>query len=145
MVTTGERQMTALNSARNRGTRIFTIDLENNVGVHASKNPASSAAGLMKFESEQDLAALVANWPSSRLVEVWNKLPGAQRLGRFTDRKTAVRRIWKAVVGGERGGKEDEATRGGTSPSRGNVAVKAKSLGPSSTKAEQILALLRRP
>jgi len=136
--------MTASNSARNQPIRpSFTIGLDNI--VHASRNPASSAAGLVKFGSEEDLAALAANWPAARLVEIWNKLPRVKRVGKFTDRSTAARRIWKAVVGGEHRSKEDEATRGGTTPSRGNVAGKGKSAGRNSTKTEKILTLLRRP
>jgi len=31
-------------------------------------------------------------------VEIWNKLPGATPVKKFTDRKTAYGRIWKALA-----------------------------------------------
>lgn len=137
--------MTALNSTRKQAiTRTFTIDPKNNVKVHDSKNPASSAAGLVKFESERELAALAANWPGGRLVEIWNKLPGTTRVARFTNRRTAAHRIWRAVEGLEPRGGRHEATRGATAPRRGNGAARAKPAGDKDTKTQQILSLLKR-
>jgi hypothetical protein len=55
------------------------------------------------FSSEKELAKLAANWPAERLVEIWNGFAGVPPFGdlkpvkKFTDRKTAVARIWKAV------------------------------------------------
>jgi hypothetical protein len=145
MVTTGDKQMTALNRTPNQANaRRFTIDLGNNIEVHDSKHPASPDAGLVKFESEQDLAGLAANWPGGRLVEIWNKLSGVKRVVRFTDRRTAVRRIWRAIAGLEHRGGKHEATSGATAPSRGKAA-KPKPAQRNGTKTEHILALLRRP
>jgi hypothetical protein len=56
-----------------------------------------------RFSSEKELAKLAANWPAERLVEIWNGFAGVppfgglKRVKKFTDRKTAVARIWKAV------------------------------------------------
>ena len=56
-----------------------------------------------RFSSEKELAKLAANWPAERLVEIWNGFAGVPPFGdlkpvkKFTDRKTAVARIWKAV------------------------------------------------
>jgi hypothetical protein len=56
-----------------------------------------------RFSSEKELAKLAANWPADRLVEIWNGFAGVPPFGdlkpvkKFTDRKTAVARIWKAV------------------------------------------------
>jgi hypothetical protein len=135
-------------TARNRipqkpSTRIFAIHLDNHIEVHESKHPASSAAGLMKFASEEDLATLAADWPGGRLVEIWNKLPGAKPVAKFTDRGTAVRRIWRAIEELEPRGGKHEATRRATAPSRGKAA--AKPARRNGTKTEQILALLKRP
>ena len=33
----------------------------------------------------------------ARLVEIWNSLPGAEKVKKFKDRNTAVERIWKAI------------------------------------------------
>lgn len=123
--------MTALNSDPNQGpARAFTIDLHNNVEAHPSKYPASSAPGLVKFESEKDLARIAAGWQGSRLVEIWNKLPGVRSVGKFTDRRTALRRIWQAVEG--------------LAPSRGK-APETESARLKSTKTAHILALMKRP
>ena len=40
---------------------------------------------------------LAAQWPTARLVEIWNSLPGATPVKKFTDRKKAVTRIWTAI------------------------------------------------
>jgi hypothetical protein len=56
-----------------------------------------------RFASEKELAKLAANWPADRLVEIWNGFAGVPPFGdlkpvkKFTDRKTAVARIWRAV------------------------------------------------
>jgi hypothetical protein len=38
-----------------------------------------------------------ASWPTQRLIEIWNSLPGVAPVNKFTDRKTAGIRIWKAM------------------------------------------------
>jgi uncharacterized protein DUF3489 len=53
--------------------------------------------GQISFTTEQELASICSEMPISRLVEVWNQLPGVTAVRKFTDRKTAVARIWKAV------------------------------------------------
>jgi hypothetical protein len=59
--------------------------------------------GHARFSSEKELAKIAANWPTDRLVEIWNSFVGVPPFGdlkpvkKFTDRKTAVARIWKAV------------------------------------------------
>jgi hypothetical protein len=55
--------------------------------------------GTQSFANEEDLARLAAGWPGSRLVEIWNGLAGVQPVQKFTNRKTAVTRIWKAIQG----------------------------------------------
>ncbi len=47
------------------------------------------------FDSEQQLAEVTSDWPASRLVEIWNGLPGVTAIRKFKDRATAVSRIWK--------------------------------------------------
>ena len=49
------------------------------------------------FASEQELQELASAWPMKRLIEIWNHLPGVEPVTRFTDRKTAIRRIWRAL------------------------------------------------
>ena len=79
----------------------FTIDTDNNIAAHAEA-PAA-ADNLQPFASEKELAKLAAEWPGTRLVEVWNSFSGVapftelKPVKKFTDRKSAVARIWAAV------------------------------------------------
>src|SRR5712692_5572122 len=75
---------------------IFTIDSENNIAAHASESEITDK-GSEQFTSEKELAQLAATWPGSRLVDVWNGIPGLTRVKRFTSRRLAIARIWKAV------------------------------------------------
>jgi hypothetical protein len=43
------------------------------------------------------VAELAKEWPMKRLVEIWNHLPAVEPVARFTDRKTAIGRIWRAL------------------------------------------------
>ena len=71
----------------------YTIDTENSITAHASKQEAGEGES---FSSQQELATLVAEWPAARLIEVWNGIPGLSPVKKFTDRKSGVARIWKA-------------------------------------------------
>lgn len=76
---------------------IYTIDDQNIITLHSAA-PAGDSAGV-GFETAKELAKATAEWPVSRLAEVWNKLPleGLKPVKKFTDRKTAVARIWAAI------------------------------------------------
>jgi len=125
---------------------IFTIDSENNIAVFTSAHEAGEMKeGSERFCSQRELAGLAARWPAIRLVAVWNSLPGVAPLKRFTDRKTAVARIWKAIQG--LGDGEPPATSG--SPAR-KPAPKASSrrgahTGHKTSKTARVIALLRQP
>jgi len=70
-----------------------------------------------------NLRKLAAQWPATRLVEIWNQLPGVKPVTRFTDRDTAIRRIWAVV--------QDLA------PADGASAAASRDLG---AKTERVLA-----
>jgi hypothetical protein len=75
----------------------YTIDLENNITVHASRKAArDTGAGV--FANEVQFADLIGS-NNQRLVEIWNSLPGVQPVTKFTNRKIATERIWKAIQG----------------------------------------------
>ena len=78
----------------------FTIDCDNNITAFGSLKEANAAgiAGAEYFGSETELAKLAESWSSSRLVEIWNSLPGVTPVKKFKDRKTSVARIWKAAA-----------------------------------------------
>jgi hypothetical protein len=74
----------------------FSIDRNNNITAFTTRKDAESANG-DTFRSETELSELAAAWPASRLVEIWNSIPGFVPVKKFTNRKTAVLRIWKAI------------------------------------------------
>ena len=79
--------------------KTFTIDSENNITVFASMQQAktSDQTDAALFTTQEELNKLADGWPGGRLVEIWNSLPGATPVKKFTDRKTAIARIWKAI------------------------------------------------
>jgi hypothetical protein len=80
----------------------YSIDSDNNLAVHPDKDTAIKEAGAAgaAFATEAKLSEATAAWPASRLVDVWNGFAGAppfaelKEVKRFTDRKSAVTRIW---------------------------------------------------
>jgi hypothetical protein len=85
----------------------YTIDTENSITAHGSKQEAGEGDS---FSSQQELASLVAEWPAARLIEVWNGIPGLTPVKKFTDRKSGVARIWKAIQSLDGGGTAEAAT-----------------------------------
>jgi hypothetical protein len=79
----------------------FAIDTDNTITAYLAGEAIPE--GQARFASEKELAKLAANWPVERLVEIWNNFAGVPPFGdlkpvkKFTDRKTAVARIWRAV------------------------------------------------
>jgi hypothetical protein len=84
--------------------KFFTIDSDNCLSAETDQLPPSAAReGDVYFATQEELANLTEALPVSRLVEVWNSFAGAppfedlKEVRRFTDRKTAVSRIWHAA------------------------------------------------
>jgi hypothetical protein len=79
----------------------FAIDNDCTITAYLAEEPIPD--GHARFSSEKELSKLAANWPAERLVEIWNGFAGVPPFGdlkpvkKFTDRKTAVARIWRAV------------------------------------------------
>jgi len=75
----------------------FTIDSENHTGLPAGADESQS------FTNQKELAKLTSDWPISRLIETWNSFAGVapfddlKPVKKFTSRKGAVARIWKAI------------------------------------------------
>jgi hypothetical protein len=116
-------------------TAFYSIDSDNCVAVHPDKAAAVKEAGASgtAFGTEAKLSEETALWPASKLVEVWNSFAGAppfadlKEVRRFTNRKSAVTRIWNAV---QRLGKalEDEQKVAAIAPAP--VAKAAKAIVP---------------
>jgi hypothetical protein len=78
--------------------KTFTIDNDNQISVFASKKEAAAASTPFDpFASQSELAELAAAWPATRLVAIWNSIPGVSAVAKFTNRKVAAERIWKAI------------------------------------------------
>ena len=83
----------------------YSIDTDNNLAVHPDKDAAVKEAGDTgaAFATEAELSEATALWPANRLVDVWNGFAGAppfaelKEVKRFTDRKSALTRIWNAA------------------------------------------------
>jgi hypothetical protein len=60
--------------------RIFTIDAGNTIAVSNTTEQRGSRGGAARFTNPKQLAALAADWPSGRLVEIWNNLPGVRKM-----------------------------------------------------------------
>jgi hypothetical protein len=86
---------------------IFTIDNDNDIRAHETEARAEEAAklvaGTIVVRSEKELAKAAAEWPASRLVEVWNSFAGVapftdcKPVKKFENRGKAVERIWTTI------------------------------------------------
>jgi hypothetical protein len=88
-VTTAKRRIPAMTT--------FTIDSQNNITACSSIKEANDNPQAERFSSPKELGRLAENWPGSRLVEIWNSLPGQKPVKKFTSRQAAVTRIWKTI------------------------------------------------
>jgi len=79
----------------------FAITTDNNITAFTAAEQVPE--GQQRFATEKELAKVSAEWPISRFPEVWNGFAGVvpfdslKPVKKFTDRKTAVARIWKAI------------------------------------------------
>jgi Protein of unknown function (DUF3489) len=115
---------------------LFHLTTEDYIRAINEQEPAETNAGGTTFTSEQELHELAKEWPMKRLVAIWNHLPGVQAVTRFTDRKTAITRIWRAIQ------PQTEADR----PSaRRTSKAPHRPVFREGSKAAQVLTLLCRP
>ena len=120
--------------------KMFVID---DAGKIAAVEPDSVTEGQTTFKTEKELGTVSSEWPTGRLVEIWNQLPGAAAVRKFTDRKTAVARIWKAVQTLEPAVAPPAAEeRAKKTRSASKAAVKTDA--PKANKTAAVLELLRR-
>src|SRR5215467_14433149 len=99
----------------------FVIDAENNIIAFASEQEAEAAQG-ERFASQKELTELAATWPAGRLVEIWNSIPCLTPVKKFTDRKSGLARIWKAIQSLNGGSGEPAPQR----PKKAKRAAKGK-------------------
>jgi hypothetical protein len=104
----------------------YTIDAENNITAFGSAKEAEVGPEGERFTKQEELASLVANWPAARLVEVWNGIPGLTPVKKFTDRKSAITRIWKAIQSLNGGSPAEAANSAPQRPEKAKRAAKGK-------------------
>ncbi len=84
----------------------FMIETDNNITAFAALEDAlNHGIGTTEgtFSTEKELTKLSVAWPIARFAEVWNGFAGVvpfdslKPIKKFTDRKTAIARIWKAI------------------------------------------------
>lgn len=135
----------------------FSIDDDNNITLVDTAAHTGNAGnpGATTFDSEAALARISAEWSLSRLVDIWNSIPGHPEVHRFAARSKAVARIWKAVQPLARNGqpadvntvsRNNEArSPNRKSPSAHKLAKKtaAKSSGRNNKKAA-VIAMMNR-
>ena len=120
--------------------RLYAIDDGNDITVHG--DDGEPGPGVPHFRSQAELGVLAADWPSSRLVDIWNRLPGNTPVKKFTNRQTAIRRIWKSL---EASATPHAAARPvQPKPRKPGAKVPVVPQTPA-TKSETMLALLRKP
>ena len=133
--------MATKNSKRPEGA-VYAIQPDDQVVVYSSD---SAPGGMACFSSETELAALSASWPPKTFIDVWNRLPDVTAVRKFTDRKTAVRRIWQAISQKESVGTKQSGVAQPADLCESVEKVKPPEAERASTKREQIITLLKRP
>jgi hypothetical protein len=116
----------------------FTIDPQNNITAFGSTKEAKDNPQAERFSSSKELGRLAEHWPGSRLVAIWNSLPGQKAVKKFTSRQAAVTRIWKTI----------QSLPPHRAPEAPHVAPKNKKSGKRArgvSKTTQVVELLKRP
>jgi hypothetical protein len=135
----------------------FTIDKDNNICVYAATEETPTGDHLQRFSSQKELDRIAAEWPGERLIELWNSFAGVtpfqnlKPVKKFTDRKTAVGRIWRAIQaltppGAPQSPKgEPKAARSRKAAKAGDKAARDAKQPREGSKKAKVLALLRKP
>ncbi len=125
----------------------FTIDPHHNITAFGSAKEARANRQAEWFSSAKELSRLAENWPGSRLVEIWNCLPGQKTVKKFTSRKAAVTRIWKAIqsLAPDRAPQTPSVARKHAKPSKRASRAGACRIVRPDTKTDKVIELLKRP
>ncbi|MCC6363136.1 MAG: DUF3489 domain-containing protein [Bryobacterales bacterium] len=134
--------------------RLFAIDTDNNITAFPAAEQIPE--GQEHFGTEKELAKLAANWPGDRLLQIWNSFAGVapfdelKAIKKFTDRKTAVARVWKAIQRLD-AAPAPQAADVAPKPKKSRKASKAEDGAPTTKGAREgskkaiVLDLLKRP
>ena len=127
----------------------FTIDTDNNnITAYADPAEITNTETTEGFTTAKQLGKLAATWPAARLVEIWNSLPGQKPVKKFTNRETAVARIWTAIqtlVPDTGAQAAPEATKKTRAPKQQATAAEPAHTAREGSKTNKILDLLKQP
>jgi hypothetical protein len=124
------------------------VNSENQITVAPvpAENAETPIAPGKIFGTAAEFSTLLAGWPAARLVAIWNNLPEVAPVKKFTDRRTAIARIWKALlrewpeIGPQEVSVASETSRHGRTRREARKPRTARE----SSKAGQIIRLLKR-
>jgi hypothetical protein len=128
----------------------FTMTTDNNITVFPAREEAeaSNSGGTECFSSEKEFGQLARSWPMTRLVDIWNSLAGVIPVRKFTDRKKAIARIWRAIQGLAPATAPPQArTVAAAKPRTGKKAKRSTKVAPAreGSKKELVMKMLRQP
>ena len=130
---------------------IFAITTDNNITAFTAAEQVPE--GQQRFATEKELAKVSAEWPINRFIDIWNGFAGVvpfdtlKPVKKFTDRKTAVSRIWKAIQA-LTPTPAREATPAASKKAKAAKATTAKDAAPAArdgSKKAIVLDMLKRP
>ena len=136
---------------------IYTIEADNRIGTFASAKQAKAARSGEgePFRSAQELAKLASSWPTNRLTQIWNSLPGVKPVKKFQNRETGAKRIWQALQNLQPDLTPDVTPDAGPQPAavapnktQAGKQAEAKQKAPQArerSKTAQILDLIQQP
>jgi len=125
--------------------KVFTIDTANEISAFSIVAEANQdIAKTDRFTDETELGALAQTWPATRLVEIWNSLPGVEPVHKFTSRSVAVRRIWKAIQHLQPAGGALARPVASKNPAQAKTPGKTRRAAPLQSKAAKVIGLLQR-
>ena len=128
---------------------IFTIEADNNISRFRSAKEAKAAMSgdYEQFGSAKELSGVASKWPATRLIDIWNSLPGQKPVKKFTDRKAAVKRIWTAIQSLAHDAAA-QAARVAPKKAKSGKPASEQAKAPTSrsgSKSAQVLNLLKQP
>jgi hypothetical protein len=131
--------------------KLFTIDNDNAIVLHGSAAQAPKDDDLIRFSTQREFEKIAKAMPGERLIAIWNSFAGVvpfddlRPVKKFTDRKSAISRIWKAIQRLEATAapeKAETAPKGKRAPKKVRTEPKGKSREGS--KKATVIDMLRR-
>jgi hypothetical protein len=140
-------------------TITFAIDNENGITAYPSRKEAEAAGEGSFFSSAEQLDQVTTGCPGGQLIEIWNGIPGVEPVKKFTSRRVALGRIWKAIqaLAPEAEGSPDVAPQAAhvepkpARPSTKATAAKKPHIAakgaqpPRGSKTAQVIEMIRQP